>query len=80
MPLTDQEIEEEAAHFAFVVAAFRNYTAHSVKLETIDWLSADFGSVDLGEQQEEERFLSSAEGRSRCPRKNRIQDPAEERR
>jgi len=36
MPLTDQEIEEEKAHFALVVAAFRNYAAHSVKLETID--------------------------------------------
>ena len=36
MPFTDQEIEEEEAHFASVVAAFRNYTAHSVKLETTD--------------------------------------------
>ena len=36
MPFTDQEIQEEEAHFASVVAAFRNYTAHSVKLEIID--------------------------------------------
>ena len=36
MPLTDQEIEEEETHFASVVAAFKNYTAHSVKPETID--------------------------------------------
>ena len=39
-----------------------------------------FGSVDLGEQQEEERSLSSSERRSGCPRKNRIQDTLEERR
>ena len=39
MPPTDHDIEEEEAHFAFVVAAFRNYSAHSVKLETIDWPS-----------------------------------------
>ena len=80
MQFTDQEIEDEEAHFAFVVAAFRNYTAHSVKLETVHQLPANRGSVDLGEQQEEERPLSSAERRSRCPRKNRVQDPAEERR
>ena len=36
MPLTDQEIQDEEVHFASVVAAFRNYTAHSVKLEIID--------------------------------------------
>jgi len=36
MPLTDQEIQEEEAHFASVIAAFRNYAAHSVKLEIID--------------------------------------------
>ena len=30
MSFTDQEIEEEKAHFAFVVAALKNYTAHSV--------------------------------------------------
>jgi len=39
-----------------------------------------FGSVDLGEQQEEERSLSSSERRSGCPRKNRVQDTAEEHR
>ena len=37
MPLTDQEIEEEEAHFASVVAAFRSYTAHSVKRKPIEW-------------------------------------------
>jgi hypothetical protein len=42
MPLTDQEIEEEEAHFASVVAAFRKYSAHSVQLETIRWLPTDF--------------------------------------
>jgi hypothetical protein len=36
MPFTSQEIEEEEAHFASVVSAFRNYTSHSVKPETID--------------------------------------------
>ena len=38
------------------------------------------GSVDLCEQQEEERPISSPEGRSGCPRKNRVQDTTEERR
>ena len=80
MQFTDQEIEEEEAHFASVVAAFRNYTAHSVKLETIHRPPVDPGSVDLGEQQEEERSLSSTERRSGHPRKNRVQDSAEERR
>jgi len=80
MPFTDQEIEEEEAHFAFVVAAFKNYTAHSVRLETTNRFHVDSGSVDLSEQQEEERSLSSAEGRSGCPRKNRVQNSAEERR
>ena len=50
MPSTNQEIEEEEAHFASVVAAFRNYTAHSVKLEFMHWLPVDSGSVDLSEQ------------------------------
>ena len=31
MSFTDKEMEEEEAHFALVVAAFRNYTPHSVK-------------------------------------------------
>lgn len=80
MSFTNQEIEEEEAHFAFVVAAFKSYTTHSVRLETTNRLPLDFGSVDLGEQQEEERSLSSTERRSGCPRKNRVQNPAEERR
>lgn len=73
MPYTDQEIEEEEAHFVSVVAAFRNYTAHSVKLEITGRIPPlTFGSVDLGEQQEEERFVSSSKGRPGRPRKNRI--------